>query len=166
MMDVGAALEGFKSRLGIGACEIFDGVVKAVDAEHYTADIEIDAELVLPEVRLRSVTDGAKAGFVCLPKVGSTVVFAKIEGQSDYVLLLTSELDKVVVEIEAAKMEVDKDGYSIMKGGVSLKDVFSDLKTLLENFKVNTPAGPSAGVLPDTLAALTSLETKFNNLLK
>lgn len=166
-MNETQVIEQFKSRIGAGAVEIYDGKVVAVDEGNYTVDVELDADLVLPDVKLRSVINtDEKAGFVCLPQKDTEIVFAKIEGESDYVLLKTAELEKVIIEIDTAKMEVSKDGYKISKGTVSLLDVFQDVKDLLMNLKVTTPSGPSTNLLPDSIAALNQLEIKFKDLLK
>lgn len=166
MSGVNDALRAFASRVGAGVLEVLSGVVSSIDESGLMISVSVDDAVEIPDVRLRAVSDDGKRGMVCIPKKGSDIVFAKVDGEADYVLLLASELDKVIVEIDSVKMEVTKEGYKISKGSDSLRSIFEDLKTLLTNFKVNTPSGPSAGVLPDTLSAINALEVKFKNLLK
>lgn len=169
MSSVEEALKGLKNRLGVGVFEIFDGIVESVNEDEKTVNVQLGNDgdsLVIPDIRLRSVVDGGKDGFVCIPTKGSSIVFCKIEGESDYVLIKTSELSKLIIEIESTRLIVTKDGYEISRAGISLLEVLSDLKELLLNFKVNTPAGPSAGILPDSVGQLDALEIKFKKLLK
>lgn len=145
--------------------EIIDGYVDSVDEENYLVDLRLDEDVVLFDVKLRAVSDGDKAGLVCLPAKGSAIVVAKIRGEADYVLLNTSALDKIIFEIDDVKLVASKSGFEIRKGNISLKDVFFALSSLLKQFKVQTPSGVSTVVVPDTLTAIEQMENKFNTLL-
>lgn len=89
---------------GLRGIEIFDGFVADVNEAEQTCSVNIAAEgeeaLILPGVALRSVSDGDNAGIMFIPERGSHVVFCKIEGQSDYVLIKTSKLRKVILNCD------------------------------------------------------------------
>jgi hypothetical protein len=83
--------------------------------------------------------------------------------------------DKSAVTISADKVTVDQNGtFLTLDGGkvslknstTSLKDLFSDLVTLLNSFSVLTAQGPSAGLNPATITAVAQLNVKINSLLK
>lgn len=63
-----------------------------------------------------------------------------------------------VVELSGGKVSVKNDQ-------TSLKGLFDDLSTLIQNLKVITAQGPSTALFPDTLAALTQFKTKYPLLL-
>lgn len=90
--------------LGIGQVEILEGWVDSVDEGKCTASIRIEGDdedsLVLPDVALRSIADDDINGIVLIPEVDSYVLFARIEGQDNYVLLKTSKIEKVLIDIK------------------------------------------------------------------
>lgn len=149
---------------GQGAYEIIEGTVEAVDVGQLTVDVLLDEGVVLPDVRLRAVSDGGKMGLVAVPTRGSQVVFAQVRGEADYILIKTSELDRVVVEVDDVVLDINDKGMEMKKGNVSLRSLLEDLSALLKQFKVTTPSGPSTAILPDTMAAITDFETKFKTL--
>lgn len=91
---------------GRGAYEIIEGTVDSVNEDEYLVDVKLAEDVVLPDVKLRAVSNGGAAGLVCLPTKGSNIVFCQIRGEADYVLLKTSELDKVVIDV-AVKLELN-----------------------------------------------------------
>lgn len=95
--------------------EVYSGKVSAVDEEATTCDVDIEEGLTVFEVRLRAVvTDDT--GVWVLPKVGSYVQIAQIEGGNQYVLLRPSEVDKVFVKIGDKTLEISTDGF-VFNGG-------------------------------------------------
>lgn len=127
-----------------GKYEIFEGSVSVVDEKQRTVDVEIEEGVELFDIKLRSVVGGGKDGIVLIPKVGSQIVFAQIRGEDDFILIATSELDKIIVDVEVS-VEVnspkilinggDNGGIPIEKKVIDeineLKQVINDFKTLL-----------------------------------
>ena len=72
---------------------------------------------------------------------------------------------RVLIKYDQTTIEVAQK-FEIATSGVSLKDLFVDLITLLNSFSVLTSTGPSAGLNPATITLLTQLQTKVNLLLK
>lgn len=144
---------------GLGAYEIIDGTIESVNEEAYTVDINIDEGLTLPYIKLRSVSNGEKAGFVCVPAVGSEVVFAKVRGEQDYILLKVSELDKVIAEIETTSLTITKDGYEIKRGEETLQKILFDF--VGELIKVIVVQGTSPNI-----PALKLIQKRIMQLLK
>lgn len=84
--------------------EIYDGFVTEVKESDQLCAVNIAAEgeepIIFPDIKLRSVADGDKSGIMFIPAVGAHVVFCKIEGQNDYVLIKTSKLQKTVLNCD------------------------------------------------------------------
>lgn len=83
---------------------------------------------------------------------------------SKYCTLNISD-NALLIEQSDMKIQLQGGQVSITNGAVSLKDLFSDLTTLLNTFIVLTPAGPSTALGPNSIAALTQLTAKVNQLL-
>ena len=97
--------------------EVYSGKVSAVDEEATTCDVDIEESVTVFEVRLRAVvTDDT--GVWVLPKVGSYVQIAQIEGGNQFVLISWSEVDKVFVKIGDKTLEVSTDGF-VFNGGAN-----------------------------------------------
>lgn len=75
------------------------------------------------------------------------------------------QTDKVTIRQAGTTIELQGGRVKISNGTVSLKDLFSDLTTLLNTFIVLTPAGPSTALGPNSVVALAQLSVKFNQLL-
>ncbi len=73
--------------------------------------------------------------------------------------------DKVTIKQSAMTVELQGGKVSITNGAVSLKDVFDDLSSLIQNLKVITVQGPSTALFPDTIVALTAFKAKYPLLL-
>lgn len=87
-----------KEALGIGEYEFYEGTVETVNDDD-TADILIDEEVTIPGVKLRAASDGTKTGIILVPEKDSYVVFAKVRGEADYVLIKTTGIDKVIFDV-------------------------------------------------------------------
>ena len=146
---------------------VFAATVTAVTGETCTVKFGV---LELEDVRLKATVNGATDYLLLEPAIGSKVLVASLTG-TDLAELAVVQVDAVARFRYVQKgLEIDIDSgdgkVSVKNAGVSLLDIFDSLKTLLNGFKVNTPAGPSAGLLPDTTAAIVQFETKFKQLLK
>lgn len=132
------------ARLGkAGKYEIFEGVVSKVNVDERTVDVEIEEGVELFDIKLRTVV-GGKDGIVLLPKMGSMVAFAQVRGEDDFILVSSSELDKIIIDVEVA-VEITSPTVLINNGdngGVpieskvveelnALQKEVNDLKTIL-----------------------------------
>lgn len=77
--------------------------------------------------------------------------------------------DKLITEMNDGtfRLEIDKASgkFKISNPDVSFKELFDDLKILIENLKVKTSSGPSVGLLPDTIERLNQFEQKYQKIL-
>ncbi|TKT89469.1 hypothetical protein [Dyadobacter frigoris] len=81
---------------------------------------------------------------------------------SSSVALSASEIS---ISQDQTEISLSNNLVSITNGSVTLKELFDDLTSLLQNFKVVTAQGPSTALFPDTLASLTALKSKYPLLL-
>lgn len=98
-MDERNLKEHLKNTLDIGEYEIYDGVVTEVNEGENTISVALDEEVTIEDVKLRAASDGNSTGLILVPAKDSYVVFAKVRGEMDYVLLKTTELDKIIIEV-------------------------------------------------------------------
>ena len=77
--------------------------------------------------------------------------------------------DKLITDMNEGtfRVEIDKASgkFKISNSDVSLKELFDDLKILIENLKVKTSSGPSVGLLPDTINRLNQFGEKYEKIL-
>lgn len=113
-------------------------IVKEVDAEKGTCDVEIDG-LIFFEVRVKSIIKDAVKGIKVLPAVKSVVVVERIGKSNELFITMFSEIDSITWEIENMKFLADKDGFvyndGANKGMVKLPQLVQRLN-LIES-KVN-----------------------------
>lgn len=114
--------------------------------------------------------------FVCLVSevdslqatIGKTTITAdkdQVKAVRDKVELTLS--DKATLKQDQTVIELASGKVSVKNSGVSLKGLFDDLTSLLQNFQVicSQPGTPSASVFPSTITAITQLKTKVSQLL-
>jgi len=143
------------------------GTVRSVADE--TCVVELSSGLEITDVRLRATVDGSSDFLKIIPKVGSKVVMLSMTGElDDLTLLKADEVEKISYIQGGLEILIDSTDkkISIKNSTTSLHDIFDDLASLITNLKVNTPSGPSVGLLPDTVAELTQFKTTFKSLLK
>ena len=71
---------------------------------------------------------------------------------------------RMTVTMNSTELIVDQDGYSLKRGGETLKKIISDTLDELIKLTVTTPVGPSG--IPINAAAFTAIKTRISNLLK
>ena len=79
---------------------------------------------------------------------------------------VTIESNSVLLKQNQTQVKLSGGKVEIKNAGTSLSTLFSDLISLLNSFSVITSTGPSAGLNPATIALLTQLQVKVNQLLQ
>lgn len=143
------------------------GIVKAVENDYCT--VELSGGFTVSDVKLKATISDGDNYIKVIPKVDSTVIMISLTGdKNNLAVIKVDEIEQVDYKQDGLEVLIGStDGkVSVKNNSVSLVDVFADLAALLKQFKVHTPVGPSGTPLPDTIAAITQLEGKFNQLLK
>lgn len=151
-----------------------------IDEVNLRADDEAtEGVLLVPRVGsfvyVSAVENAVDNLFVCLVsevdrvevKIGKTIV--TVDQDQVHAIRDTCELllsDKASIKQDQTEITLSNGKATIKNAGVSLKDIFGDLGTLIQNLKVLTAQGPSTGLTPDTLASITQLNVKVNQLLQ
>lgn len=142
-----------------------DGIVKSIQND--TCTVEVDG-LELSDVRLKATADGSDT-LLIVPAVDSNVLLLSSDGSIDNLTVIkTDKAEKIIYKENGLQVEIDStDGkVSIKNDSISLIEVLQGLATLLKQFKVYTPAGPSGTPLPDSITAINQFETNFKKILK
>ncbi len=141
--------------------------VVSVDEDHCT--VRLTSGLELSDVKLKATIKEETDFMLMTPAIGSSVIVMSFTGDLDNLFVV--KVDQVEsIEMKRNGLTIQLDGkdqkVSIKNESVSLKELFSDLSSLLRTFKVYTPAGPSNTPLPQSINAITNFELKFKQLLK
>jgi hypothetical protein len=139
-------------------------VVTAVNGKR--VDVEpLDGTAGLYDVPLQADVQGD--GLIGIPTEGSKVLVV-FTGKHTAVVCQVSEVGTFRYSQSGLVFELDSEAgkMQLSNADTSLLQLFTDLKSLIAGLKVNTPAGPSTGLLPDSMQALNDFETAFKNLLK
>ena len=131
--------------------------------------IDPDAgNLELPDVRLRATLNDGDDQLLITPKKGSKALLISMDGTlNDLALFKIDQVDKIEYKQDDFEFTLDSQSkkVTLKNNNVSLKSLMKELHDIISNLKVNTPAGPSVGILPDSQTALQQFNTHFNNLL-
>jgi hypothetical protein len=137
--------------------KIFPAVVKSVDKNNDVCDVEFD-ELEIGEVRLRATVNENAKGFKIYPTENSNVLVEKINDE-EYFIVMVSDIDEVVVNIDNTLLKVNAEGISISKGEDSLLDVLTLIIDAVSEIMVLYGKNPN-------YLKLTEAKMKLNNILK
>jgi len=159
--------------------EVIGGVVEAVDTSKLTIDVvPDDSNHVIKGVSLSTHAE-QKDGLIIIPKVGSNVVIASMDGPGMWCMLKSSEITQARITIKEVMYEMDESLVRIKNkdAGIDISDSVVKIKTRNESlFKllkdcitcltvltVPTPAGTSSP--PTNVSDFNNLLTRLNNLL-
>jgi hypothetical protein len=70
--------------------------VTEVDEEEFTCKVDLDNDLIIEDVRLRSIIDKEKKGFCFIPAIDSIVLISRIRGANEFFVSMFSEIDKII----------------------------------------------------------------------
>jgi len=167
MADVKDIKAKLREILGDEPNQPITGEVTEVAEE--TCSIKLKSGFVATDVKLKATITESKNKMILYPKVGTTVHAIALNGSlENMVILKVDEVERVVYVQDGLEVIIDSTDkkISIKNDSVSLIDMCNELMALLKAFKVFTPSGPSGTPLPDTMASIQQVETKFKQLLK
>ena len=142
------AKQPLQAQLRWATCESVDWEARTMTARGQSDGLEyFDVLLGLQAIAIK-------------PKKDALCLLGVLEGQDAATFLITaSEIEEVVLLSTGGNVQISN-------GTVSLYSLMGDLMQIITNLKVHTPAGPSTGLLPESLLALNAFETNFKSLLK
>jgi hypothetical protein len=145
---------------------IMIGEVKSVDVDEATMEVDVDGS-TFHDVRLKSIIDSEAKGIKVLPKQDSIVLVSRLGKSNELFVVMYSEVDSILWEIEDMKLFVDKDGFVFNdgnnKGMVKLPELVQKLNNLENAFnqhlaKYNSHIHPG-GTIGGSTGVATVLDT-------
>jgi hypothetical protein len=100
--------EAFKALVGVSGAMTFLAEVKAVNEAESTISVNLGKDLVLDDVRLRSIVDGDN-GFYLIPEVGSQVMLLRLGNSDEFLAVGFSRYSKVMIKGESISLEVNQE---------------------------------------------------------
>ncbi len=116
------------------------------------------------EVRLNAIIDDLQSQFTIYPKLGSKVIIARLENESDMFVIRVSEVEKVTIKINDQLFELKDGKFKIQVGNVSLKSILNNAFQRLQSSIITTPSGPG-NFSPADVAAFAQYNNEVNQLL-
>lgn len=107
--------QGIRDLSNAKGYEVYQGEVDSVDETQQTIDVKLNDDVIIPDVRLKVILNETK-GFYVVPKKGSHVIIAQMDGGVEYCLLQASEIDKLMVKIGDRTLVIDQDTH-VFDGG-------------------------------------------------
>ncbi len=150
---------------GKPALPLVAGTLVSIEDDTCTVDF---GTIKISGIRLKVQVGGDADKLILFPAVGKMVLCGSLTGDlRDMVVLKAERLSKLQYDENGLSIEIDSatGKVKLKNGSVSLKDLFDDLKSIIQNLKVFTPSGPSGNPLPPTMTSLTALQNKINQLL-
>lgn len=145
------------------------GTVLAVDGEVCT--VQLASGLVLSDVKINASVTDSEDYLLLVPAFNSEVLMLSGDGTlSNLYIIKVNEVAQFKFSQSGMKVEFDSldKKIKIENGAINLKDLFTDLATIINSLKVNVVSvgAPSGTVTPDVVALVSSFSTKVNALLK
>jgi len=145
------------------------GTVLAVDGE--TCTVQLVNGLVLTDVKINASVTDSEDYLILEPAFNSEVLMLSGDGTlANLYIIKVNEVATFKFSQLGMKVEFDalEGRIKIENGAINLKDLFTDLATIINSLKVGVVSvgAPSGTITPDVVALVTSFSTKVNSLLK
>lgn len=121
-----------KSIAGEKAATIMIAEVVEIDEENAIIKAQLDEDLELEEIRLRSIIDGDNGMYV-IPEVGSVVLLVRIGEDEDFMVIGCEKYNKVVIKGEEISLVISQE--NIIFNGNRLDSFLPDINKLVD--KIN-----------------------------
>lgn len=145
------------------------GTVLSVQGESCTVQL-VDG-LILSDVKINASVTDSEDYLILVPAFNSEVLMLSGDGTlSNLYIIKVNEVAQF--KFSQSGMKVEFDGLDkkikIENGTVNLKDLFTDLATILNSLKVGVVAvgAPSGTITPDVMTLVSDFSTKVNSFLK
>lgn len=152
--------------------EIYSIIGKVIAVNGSTCDVEpLTGDATIYDCRLQAFKSDS-SGVQITPKLHSIVIVTFLEKHTAYCALF-SEIESIEWQIKKRVVKFDNNGLLIRSQNETLLSVLNEildtskgiLMLLKSNYNVITPVGPSAGVLPNSIAAI-ELQSQKIELIK
>ena len=136
------------------------GIGTATEITELNCMVLRDGQPELHDVRFHATETKPGSRHIMIPADGSSVIYAIIDNQdTEAVMLMCSEVDRVIYEVGTMKYELDENGHLIQAGNEKLSTALTDF--IDEVAKVIVINGRS----PD-VPALLKIKNRINKILR
>ncbi|GGE89452.1 hypothetical protein SAMN05443634_104105 [Chishuiella changwenlii] len=118
----------------------------------------------IDDIRLNSIDTDLESNITVYPKVGSKIIYGRLNDSDDLFVLKYSEIDRVIIKMKDQVFEMKDDKFRVVNKETNLKQIFNDLFTTLETAIIQTPSGPGKFIEANT-EKFKSLNQQINKLL-
>ena len=141
--------------------------VTAVNETDLTCDVKDDQGIEIYDVRMRATVDGSDDGAVLIPSVDSWVVVASIgNSESEYVVIATSSLSKVLYLVGTTRLEMTTAGVLIERNNQTLRAALDALVDAIKLITVTCAAPGAPSTIPINAAAFDAVKAQIAQILK
>lgn len=95
----------------------------------------------IDDIRLNSIDADLNSKITIYPKIGSQIIYGRLNNSDDLFVLKYSEIDRIVIKINEQYFEMKDGKFRILNQDADLKIIFNDLLTTLETAIIQTPSG-------------------------
>lgn len=93
------------------------------------------------DIRLNAIDADLNSNITIYPKVGSKIIYGRLNDTDDLFVLKYSEIDRIVIKMDQQVFEMKDGKFRVLNENTNLKTVFNDLFSTLENAIIQTPSG-------------------------
>jgi len=136
-----------------------------------TCTVQLVSGLVVSDVKINASVTESEDYLILEPAFNSEVLMLSGDGtMSNLYIIKVNEVAKFKFSQSGMKVEFDSLDHKIKieNGTVNLKDLFTDLATILSSLKVAVVSvgAPSGTITPDVVTLVNAFSTKVNSFLK
>lgn len=116
------------------------------------------------DIRLNAIDADLDSKITVYPKIGSKIIYGRINDEDDLFVLKYSEIDRIVIKMDKQIFEMKNGKFRILNAETNLKTVFNDLLSTLGNAIIQTPSGAGKFIELNT-QKFKSLNQQIDKLL-
>lgn len=136
------------------------GIGTATEVTEVNCKVLRDGQPELHDVRFHATETKPGSRHIMIPADGSSVIYAIIDNQdTEAVLLMCSDVDRVVFEVGTMKYELDATGHLIQAGNEKLSTALTDFIDEVTKIIVINGRSPN-------IAALGLIKTRIKKILR
>ncbi|MDH1883966.1 hypothetical protein [Empedobacter sp. GD03797] len=95
----------------------------------------------IDDIRLNAIDADLDSKITIYPKIGSKIIYGRLNDTDDLFVLKYSEIDRIVIKMDKQIFEMKDGKFRILNAETNLKTVLNDLFSTLENAIIQTPSG-------------------------
>ena len=95
----------------------------------------------IDDIRLNAIDAELDSKIAIYPKIGSKIIYGRLNDSDDLFVLKYSEIDRIVIKIDNQHFEMKDGKFRVLNEDSNLKTILNDLFSTLENSIIQTPSG-------------------------